>query len=471
MTSPTAATTSLSAIASLWQLGGGEPAALDNLALTGSEPALPSSFRVGTAAQASIAVSGLAAAELWRARTGHGQTVAVDMRHAAAEFRSERYLRVAGKGLSSMWDSIAGVYRTRDGRHVRLHTNFRHHRDAVLKLLACEPTRDAVQAALLKCDAVDFETRAYDAACVVAAMRSPEEWAAHPQGQVLAALPPITFEKIGEAPPRPLPQGPRPLSGLRVVDLTRVIAGPVGGRTLAAHGATVMRIAAPGLPTFDWLDRDSGRGKLSAFADIKTGDGRKALARLISTADIFVQGYRPQAVAAQGFAPADVARLRPGIVQVSLSAYGHAGPWHMRRGFDSLVQTASGFNHAEGVAAGIEGPKELPCQALDHASGYFIAFGAMMARARQAREGGSWLVRVSLAQTGRWIWNLGREHDGLAALDPTFDDVQDLLQTSASPFGEIRAVRHAAVLSETPTAWNLPTVPLGTHAAEWPVGT
>jgi crotonobetainyl-CoA:carnitine CoA-transferase CaiB-like acyl-CoA transferase len=438
--------------------------------LSGSEPALPSSFRVGTAAQASIAAAGLAAAELWRLRTGRSQTVAVDMRHAAAEFRSERYMKVAGKGPSSMWDSVAGVYRTRDGRNVRLHTNFRHHRDAVLKLLDCEPTRDAVQAALLKWNAVDFETRAYDAGCVVAAMRSPEEWAVHPQGQAIAALAPISFEKIGEAPPRPLPEGPRPLSGLRVVDLTRVIAGPVGGRTLAAHGATVMRISAAGLPTFDWLDKDTGRGKLSAYADIKTDSGRKALEQLISSADIFVQGYRPNAVAAQGFAPADVARLRPGIVQASLSAYGHTGPWNTRRGFDSLVQTASGFNHAEGLAAGVEGPKELPCQALDHASGYFIAFGAMMARARQAREGGSWLVRVSLAQTGRWIWNLGREPNGFAAPDPKTDDVQDLLETSASPLGEIIGLRHAAQLSETPARWELPTTPLGSHPPVWPLG-
>ncbi len=468
MTTENAATDSRQAIASLWQLCGGAPAALDDLVLTGAEPALPSSFRVGTAAQASIAAAGLAAAELWRLRTGRRQTVGIDMRHAAAEFRSERYLRVAGKGLKSLWDPIAGLYLTGDGRQVRLHTNFRHHRDAVLRLLGCGPTREEVQAALAKWDAVDFETRAYDAGCVVAALRAPEEWAAHPQGQALAALPPITVEKIGEASPRALPDGPRPLSGLRVIDLTRVIAGPVGGRTLAAHGATVMRIGAAGLPSFDWLDKDTGRGKLSAHADIKTDEGRQALERLISTADIFVQGYRPNAVAEHGFSPADVARMRPGIVQVSLSAYSHSGPWAARRGFDSLVQTATGLNHAEGIALGTGGPKELPCQALDHASGYFVAFGAMMARARQACEGGSWLVRVSLGQTGRWLGNLGRTTDGSVVPDPAFDDVQDLLETSASPFGEIQAVRHAALLSETPARWDLPTVPLGTHAPAWP---
>jgi crotonobetainyl-CoA:carnitine CoA-transferase CaiB-like acyl-CoA transferase len=453
----------------LWQLAGGDPAALGRVSLTGAEPALPSSLRVGAAAQATVAAAGLAAAELWRQRTGREQGVAVAMRHAAIEFRSERYLRVAGKGLTSLWDPIAGVYQTTGGGFVRLHTNFPHHRDAVLRLLQCANRREDVAAVLARWDRVEFETAAYAGGCVVSAMRSPAEWAAHPQASALAELPLFTIEKIGEAPPRPLPLGERPLSGVRVLDLTRIVAGPVGGRTLAAHGADVMRIAAPELPFVDWLVKDTGRGKLSAYADIKTEAGRATLRRLIAEADIFAQGFRPGAVAAQGFSPEAVAQLRPGIVCVSLSAYGYLGPWAVRRGFDSLVQTATGFNHEEGVAAGTGGkPKELPCQALDHASGYLMAFGAMMARARQAREGGSWLVRVSLAQTGRWLWGLGRVPDGFAGAEPSPDEVEGFLETSGSPFGEIRAVRHAAQLSETPAHWARPVVPLGAHAPEWP---
>src|SRR5262249_21352886 len=152
----------------------------------------------------------------------------------------------------------------------------------------------------------------------------------------------------------------------------------------------------------DWLAKDTGRGKLSAYADLETAAGREALAGLTENADIFIDGFRPGATAARGFGPEEVVRHCPGIVYASLSAYGHVGPWAGRRGFDSLVQTASGFNHAEGAAAGLGGPKELPCQALDHATGYLLAFGAMMARLRQSRDGGSWLVRASLAQTGRW---------------------------------------------------------------------
>ena len=175
---------------------------------------------------------------------------------------------------------------------------------------------------------------------------------------------------------------------------------------------------------------------------------------LVAQADIFSQGYRPRALAALGFSPQQAARISPGIVYVSLSAYGHAGPWAERRGFDSLVQTATGFNHAEGQAAGIDGPKELPAQMLDHATGYLMAFGAMMAKARQSREGGSWHVRVSLAQTGRWLWNLGRVADGLKTADFNSDAVVPFIEEMPSGFGPLSAVSHSAALSKTPAFWD-----------------
>jgi crotonobetainyl-CoA:carnitine CoA-transferase CaiB-like acyl-CoA transferase len=465
--SPT--TPSHAALADLWGLGGGDPRALDHVRLIGADPVLPSSFRIGLAAQASIAAGGLAAAELHRQRGGDAQRVSVDMRHAAIEFRSERYLRVNGTAPASFWDPLAGLYTSGDGRRVRLHTNFPHHRAAVLALLGCPPAREAVERRLRAWNAFEFETAAAEQGGVVAAMRSRVEWDAHPQARALASIPVVQIEKIADAPPRPLRPAPRPLSGLRVLDLTRIIAGPVAGRTLAAHGADVMLISSPQLPFVDWLVKDTGRGKLSAFIDLKTSEGRASLTALLSQADVFLQAYRPGALDALGFGPTRVADLHPGIVYGSLCAYGPAGPWADRRGFDSLVQTATGFNQAEGEAAGVEGGKELPCQALDHASGHLLAFGAMMARARQAREGGSFLVRVSLAATGRWIWDLGRVAQGLAQKDPRIEDVQDLLETSASAFGELRGVRHAAALSDTPAGWDRPVVGLGAHPPRWPV--
>jgi crotonobetainyl-CoA:carnitine CoA-transferase CaiB-like acyl-CoA transferase len=432
-------------LAALWRLAGQDPAALEAATLTGAEPALPSSFAVGTAAQASIAASALAAAELWRLRTGRRQRVGVAMRDAAIEFRSERYMRVGTEPPKETWNKIAGLYRCGDGRFVRLHTNFPQHRDGILRLLGCDYSREAVQRALESRQGEAFESAAAEAGLVVTMTRSFTEWDAHPQGRAIAALPAFTIEKIGDARPQPLPTGDRPLAGVRALDLTRVIAGPVCGRTLAAHGADVLAVTAKHLPQM----------------------GPRVIG-LTRAADVFVQGYRPGAIGGHGFSPEEAARLRPGIVCVSLCAYGHEGPWAGRRGFDSLVQNANGMNHAEAEAAGSAQPKPLPAQALDHAAGYLMAFGAMTALARRVTAGGSWHVRVSLAQTGHWIRSLGRI-DGLACPDPGIDDVGDRLEENDSGFGRLTTVRHAAVLGETPARWTRPSMPLGTHAAEWPV--
>ncbi len=299
-------------------------------------------------------------------------------------------------------------------------------------------------------------------------MRRFEDWDAHPQGRAVAQLPVLSLERIGEAPVEILRPSERPLGGVRVLDLTRVIAGPVCGRCLAAHGADVLLVTAAHLPSMLPLAIDTGRGKLSARLDLRDETARARLCELIRGADVFVQGYRPGALAALGFGPGEVARLRPGIVYVSLSAYGHEGPWAERRGFDSLVQTATGFNAAEAEAAGLGEPKPLPAQALDHASGYLMAFGAMTALARRAQEGGTWHVRTSLAQTGRWLRELGRVTGGLACPEPDLPDVRDRLEDSASGFGRLTAVRHAAALAVTPTRWERPSAPLGTHEPRWP---
>lgn len=464
------------ALAALWR-GAGMPAgALAHAHLSGADPILPSSFAVGAAAQASLGASALAAAALWAQRTGRWQDIAVDMRHALAEFRSERYLRVNGGPAPELWDRIAGLYPCGDGRWVRLHTNFPHHRDGVLRILHCAHDKDAVRAALAGWEAEAFEATASQAGLVVAAMRTFDEWRAHPQAQAIAGLPPLTIEKIGDAPPQPLPALPahaeanvdaRPLSGVRVLDFTRIIAGPVAGRTLAAHGADVLLVTAAHLPAIAPLVIDTGRGKRSCQLDLRDADDKRTLHKLLHGADVLVQGYRPGGLADLGAGAEAAARARPGIVYVSLSAYGHVGPWAGKRGFDSLVQTATGFNHDEAQATGSADPKPLPAQVLDHAAGYLLAFGAMAALHRRAVEGGSWHVRVSLAQVGQWLRSLGRVPDGLRVPDQHIDEISDLLEVQESGFGELTVVRHAARLSETPAHWALPSVPLGTHAPEW----
>src|SRR5712671_3567925 len=250
-------------LADLWRAAGQPDAGLEPIALTGAEPALPSSFAVGTVAQATAAASALAANELWHLRTGRRQRVSIDMRHAGIEFRSERYLRIDGKPPHEHRDKTVGVYRTGDGRWIRLHTNLPHHRAGTLKLLGADYDRDSVQRAIDGWEAYKLEDAAAAAGLVVTATRSFAEWDAHPQGRAVAGLPLFTIEKIGDAPAKPLPAGDRPLAGVKVLDLTRVIAGPVCGRTLAAHGADVMLVTAAHLPQMMPLVMDNGRGKLS----------------------------------------------------------------------------------------------------------------------------------------------------------------------------------------------------------------
>uniref|UniRef100_UPI0039EF485A CoA transferase n=1 Tax=Bordetella sputigena TaxID=1416810 RepID=UPI0039EF485A len=456
------------ALTALWQMADMPEEALGYVDLPGADPVLPSSFSVGMAAQCSMAAAALAAGELWHMRGGRRQRVSVDMRHAVQETRG--YFTVDGV-QPNVWDKITGVYRCGDGNWVRIHANFEHHRDGALALLGC-PTgatveRRAVERALSRWTALEFEQAAAEAGLVVAALRTFDEWDRHPQGIAVSQLPLVSIERIGDGPERPLPRygdDPRPLQGIRVLDLTRIIAGPVCGRTLAAYGADVMLMNSPELPNINAI-AETSRGKLSVLADLETATGRITLGNLLRSAHVFVQGYRPGALESQGFGAEDVARLRPGIVYVSLSAYGHVGPWARRRGFDSLVQTASGFNHAEAQAAGQEAPRPMPVQILDYASGYLMAFGAQVALARQATEGGSWHVRVSLAQTARWLRGLPRVPNGLSCPMPQLDGY---LEETASGFGQLVAVRHAARFSATPARWARPSVPPGTNPTVWP---
>ncbi len=454
-------------LGALWLDAGGDPDALNDITLTGADPALPSIFRIGTAAAVTIGAASLAAAEFWRSRSGVRQSVTLDMRDAAIAFRSESYTRILGRKPGEFWEPASGYFRTSDDRWVQLHCQFPHLRDGVLEVLGCGNDRSEVAAAVAHWDGLALEQRCREERLCVALVRTPEEWLAHPQARALASLPLLEIIRIDNAPAEPLPTRPdRPLSGVKVLELTKVIAGPVCGRTLASHGAEVIRVGAGHLPALEPLVIDTGLGKRSAFVDLRDTTQCDTLRHMARGADVFVQGYRPGTIAGRGFGLDDLAALRPGIVYVTLSAYGHAGPWQDWRGFDSLTQSASGIVHEGMTAFGAYGPHPLPCQALDHGTGYLAAFGAMIALKRRVEEGGSWLVRVSLAQTGRWIQGLGRV-DGIHAIMPAEADIGDLLEIHDSPWGEVRHVRCPARMSATTPYWESGPVPLGTHAAAW----
>jgi crotonobetainyl-CoA:carnitine CoA-transferase CaiB-like acyl-CoA transferase len=459
-------TTPGAALEQVWTAAGGEHAALAGVTLTGDDPVLPTDVRIGTAAAATIAATALAAAEIWRLRTGRAQMVAVDLRAAVAAFRSERYLRVDGGPPPERRSPLFGFYPTADGRWVQIHANLPHHHAGHVRFLGCEATRESMAAAVLRFKGQDLEDALAAEGLPAGLVRTREEWLAHPHARALAGLPLLEIERLGDAPPEPCGAGDRPLAGVRVLDLTHVIAGPEGGRTLAAHGADVLFVSAAHRPHLHSHVIDFGLGKRSASLDLRRAADADRLRRLVAGADVFSQSYRPGALAARGFGPEEVARLRPGIVYVTLSAYGHAGPWSARRGFETLIQSVSGLAHEQGFGGGLERPQHLPAQVVDHATGYLAALGALVALARRAREGGSYLVRVSLAQTGRWVDALGRV-PGREVPDQTLADVADLLEERESPFGRLSHVAPAARLSETPAAWARPPVPLGTHEPVW----
>ncbi|SAK78490.1 L-carnitine dehydratase/bile acid-inducible protein F [Caballeronia fortuita] len=456
---------SLDTLRSLWRIAGLPDDALSFIDLPGRDPVFPSSFALGTAAQATIGAAALAACELGALRGGKRQRVSVDMTHAAVECTGA--FTVDGKEPET-WGRFSGLYRCADG-YVRIHANFEHHQDGALRLLGLDPrtaTREDAERALLAWRASDYENAAAQRALVVTMLRTFDEWDATPQAQAIAAQPLMTITRIGDAPLLKLPALPddaRPLDGIRVLDFTRILAGPVGGRALAAFGADVMLVNGPHLPNIPAI-ADTSRGKRSALLDLRAAADREALWRLIDEAHVFAQGYRPGGIASLGFGPDAVARRRPGIVYTSLSAYGTKGPWAERRGFDSLVQTAMGFNAAEAEAAGESKPRPLPMQMLDMASGFLMAFGAAAALWKQQREGGSWHVEVSLAQTGHWLRGLGRIDGGTRIAKPDF---APFIERYESGFGDLMAVRPSAQLARTPAGYVRESAMPGTAEARW----
>lgn len=465
------------ALSALWQSARLPESSLVHIDTPGQASVLPSSFDVATAAQASLGAAAGAAAELWHLRTGHPrQRVSVDRRHASMECTA--YLQLDGK-VPALWDKISGLYpcgaAVASPGWVRIHANFAHHRDGALRLLGLPQgdavERSAVTEALRHWTAQQFEQAAADAGLVVAAARSFDEWDQHPQAAAVVAHPLVAIRPIEGAPaaaargwPAMRP-GQRPLTGLRVLDLTRILAGPVAARCLAAYGAEVLMVNGPHLPNIDAI-ADMSRGKRSCQIDLRDQAGRTQLQALAGGAHVFLQGYRPGALAAKGFSAADLAQRHPGIVVASLSAYGTTGPWAGRRGFDSLVQTATGFNLAEAQAAGETQPKAMPMQILDYAAGHLLAFGIQAALWHQATQGGSWQVEVSLARVAAWLRGLRRPPDGLTAVAPS---VEDFTESSHCGFGQgdMKALRHAPRFSVTPPAWDHPSMPPGSHPPAW----
>jgi crotonobetainyl-CoA:carnitine CoA-transferase CaiB-like acyl-CoA transferase len=440
------------------------------LHIASRDPVLPTRFRVGEAAAAAIGAQALAAADLWRLRGGAPQSIEVDVRAAAASLLSFLLLRLPGVSLLRGAPATVALYRARDGGWIHLHGGFPQLHAGTLSLLGCGEDAASIARAVAQWDAPALEDALALRGLCGARLRSAEEWLAHPQGAALSRAPLVEMVRIGDADPGPLPgpragaPGARPLSCVRVLDLTRVLAGPTCARTLAEHGAEVLHVRSPHLPSIEPFVIDTNPGKRSCHLDLERREDADRLRALVRGADVFSQGYRAGALARRGFGPEELAALRPGLVAVSIDCYGHEGPWAPRPGWEQLAQTASGMAQEH---AGSDAPAVVPAAVTDYTTGHLAALGAMAALARRAAEGGSWHVRVSLARTAMWIQSLPRtpgdaSPSGVdpAALAPWWIEMD-------TAWGRLGRLGPIACMSATPPRWDLPPVPLGSHPASW----
>jgi len=439
--------------ADLWRKLGGPAPLVEQVSFYGRSAGLPSRFRVDVLANATIAVAALAIAELGSRRTEKPvRAVRVDRRLAAAAFRCERLLKPQGWTLPDRFDPIIGDYAAKEG-WIRLHTNYRHHRDAAIRVLGVAPERTAVTEAVRRWDAVELESAVVAAGGCAAALRTQEEWRRHPQGSAVAAEPVVAWD--GRCSPRAMDASPQaPLAGVRVLDLTRVIAGPVGSRYLAAHGAEVLRIDPPQLEEMTGLLPETTLGKRCAALDLGKAAGRQSFERLVSGADLLMHGYRPGALEALGYSDERLCALNPALAIVCHDAYGWSGPWARRRGFDSLVQMSSGIAHPESHGV----PTPLPAQALDHGTGYLLA-----AAACRALTEGRARSRLSLARTARLLVDLGENPSAC----PELGDAAELFERNDTAWGPVLQVRCAGGIDGFQPRWAFPAGPTGQHQARW----
>lgn len=444
-----------------WAALGGAVGAVDAVTFAGAG-GLSSTYPVTDFAAATVATAALSVAELLQARGGQPPAIAVDRRLASLWFAMS--LRPLGWKMPDVWDPIAGDYRARDG-WIRLHTNAPHHRAAAERVLGAQRDRDGTARSVARWAKGELEAAIVAVGGCAAEMRSVAEWGRHPQGLAVAAEALMDIAATGAAPPPDwaVPVS-RPLKGLRVLDLTRVLAGPVASRCLAAYGAEVLRIDPP-----DWdepaIVPEVALGKRCARLDLCRAADRARFAALLSSADIFLNGYRSDALDRLGFGPAARQALSPGLIDVCLDAYGWTGPWATRRGFDSLVQMSAGIADAGMRWRNAEKPVPLPVQALDHGTGYLMAAAAIRGVARRLTQGTGMTARLSLARTAKLLVDAGSGHELPPLAAETSADLSPTIE--ATDWGDAKRILPPIAIAGTPMRWDHPARKLGSAEARW----
>lgn len=466
------------ALRELLALRGAGGSAAAEVSIDGVDPFYPTPFRVGESAAAALAATGVAANDLWEMRTGRRQRISVDVREAAATLRTVDYTRAPDaegvyahvpipNAMAHML-TVTQPWRTADDRWFLPHFNLPNLSARVLGVLQCDSAPASVKAAVARWRAGDLEEAIAEAGACGGTIRTADEWLAHPQGRYLAARPVIEITRIGDSAPEPFRNAAAPLAGVRVLDLTRILAGPVAGRTLAEHGADVLMVTSRDLPQTPEHVRDTSHGKRSCFLDLKTRDGAARLHALAQEGDVFIDGYRPGRLASLGFDAATLAAARPGMIHVAVSCFGSGGPFASRAGWEQVAQAVTGVCEANGRLNGAGQPKLVFAPMCDYTTGYLAAYGAMLALARRAREGGSYSVHVSLCQAAMFAQRRGQVSDFSTArgvLDEP-ELAQRYVDEDAS-YGPLRTLGPVLGMSETPCVWRLPTPRLGGDAPAW----
>jgi hypothetical protein len=451
----------------------GKPRADGEVTISGHDPVHPTRFKVAETLAAVHAGIGVAVSDIWELKTGRRQQTRIDVRHAAAAVKSAYYLqRPDANGVfqdivnpeHEHMRRMTQPWPTRDGRWFLPHFGLPNLRARVLKVLECEATPEAVGKAVARWNALDLEAAIDEARACGGMVRSHEEWIATPHGSALANKPVVEIIKIADSAPEPLPKTERPLDGLRVLDLTRILAGPMSARTLAEHGADVLMVTADHLPHIPEHLIDTNHGKRSCFLDLTRPDEAATLRALVAKADVFTQGYRKGVMDRFGFSPDELTRLRPGIIYTSINCYGHEGPFSHRAGWEQLGQTVTGICHENGVDGR---PTLLPVPACDYTTGGLAAYGTLLALTRRAREGGSYHVRVSLCQSGMFIRRQGNIAPEMKPVELTREELAALRIESQTHDGPIRHLGPCLQLSETQPRWVRPTPKLGSHPPAW----
>ncbi|GAB3435548.1 CoA transferase [Phycicoccus ginsengisoli] len=417
---------------------------------------LPSALPVGTLATGSVAAAALAGVALTGRRVAR-----VDPRQVATSFRADQVQRVDGRPLEG-FAPLSGFFEAADG-WVRTHANYPHHRDRLLRALElpADAGRADGAAAIARRSAQDVEDVVTADHGIAVRVRTLAEWMAGEQARVVDSHDLLAVERQ----PAAGPVAPVDVATLgrrvRVLDLTRVLAGPVATRTLAFLGCDVLRVDSPHVPELEALHLDTGSGKRSTLVDLHVEHARARLHELLGEADVLVTGYRPGALAAYHLDAASVAERHPHVVHASLSAWTPDGPWGGRRGFDSIVQAATGIAMLESSDGTV--PAALPAQALDHATGYLLAAGVLAALRARATQGGTWQVRTHLARTAHWLLRTDAL-DGPAA--PVVDTGPWTVSTRCDA-GVVTGARPAFRVDDGPTEFAWVGRRWGSDEAEW----